>query len=672
MIDDKSNSEATKSSIIYDYIFAGYGAAASLLLLELHRKNLLSSKKILIVDPDIKSKNDKTFCFWANDDDPIIQNLRDLIKHSWTDVILENSEIKSLAPLKYNHIASIDLYNQVQDIEKIYNWDREITAVESISRDKFGSYIKINKQLIRGKKIIDSRTPKYEKGSKGDTHIFQSFVGWEIQINHDIENQNACTLMDFSVDQAGYTQFMYVLPFSSRTLLVELTRFGSEILNEHTAEKQLEEYISLHFGEFKKNSVEIGCIPMSTCKIENEIIEDVELIGAKNYKVKPSTGYAFKNMYYHANELANRIESSEKKKEEQDLTKKSSTKRFAFYDSLLLNILETKPHMGKKIFLDLFRGVEITKVLKFLDEKTSIKEDVLLFLKLPWMTFIIALFVKLKNSSSFRPTVLLLITLVLFFLGKYTSTQTIIGFSLFFLGLIAVGIPHGAVDHLLETGNWNTKKAPRFILMYLFQGAIMAAIWYLFPPIALIIFLLYSAWHFGQADGKQWGFSSISSLIWGMFVLFYILGTHLEETNEISTLIGQLTLPFACPIWIIIPLIIFSLIRKQLSFCITLIWLSFSSQIPLLFAFGLYFIGQHSITSWKHISTHLKLSSRKIWLQSLPFHLGAWILLFLFLALIQTNNDINHYNVKQWGNFFIFIACISLPHAISMNSMYKK
>ena len=301
MIDDKSNSELKKSSIIYDYIFAGYGAAASLLLLELHRKNLLSSKKILIVDPDIKSKNDKTFCFWANDDDPIIQNLRDLIKHSWTDVILENSEIKSLAPLKYNHIASIDLYNQVQDIEKIYDWDREITAVAGISRDKFGSYIKVNKQLIRGKKIIDSRTPKYEKASKDDTHIFQSFVGWEIEVDTDLENQNACTLMDFSVDQANYTQFMYVLPFSSRTLLVELTRFGSEILNEHTAEKQLKEYISLHFGEFKKNSVEIGCIPMSTCKIENEIIEDVELIGAKNYKVKPSTGYAFKNMYYHAN-----------------------------------------------------------------------------------------------------------------------------------------------------------------------------------------------------------------------------------------------------------------------------------------------------------------------------------------------------------------------------------
>lgn len=44
----------------YDYIFAGYGAAASLLILQLHNKNLLGKLNILIVDPERKNKNDKT------------------------------------------------------------------------------------------------------------------------------------------------------------------------------------------------------------------------------------------------------------------------------------------------------------------------------------------------------------------------------------------------------------------------------------------------------------------------------------------------------------------------------------------------------------------------------------------------------------------------------------
>ena len=46
------------TSKTYDYIFAGYGAAASLLILQLHNKNLLNELRILIVDPERKNKND--------------------------------------------------------------------------------------------------------------------------------------------------------------------------------------------------------------------------------------------------------------------------------------------------------------------------------------------------------------------------------------------------------------------------------------------------------------------------------------------------------------------------------------------------------------------------------------------------------------------------------------
>ena len=40
------------TSKTYDYIFAGYGAAASLLIVQLHNKNLLNQLSILIVDPE--------------------------------------------------------------------------------------------------------------------------------------------------------------------------------------------------------------------------------------------------------------------------------------------------------------------------------------------------------------------------------------------------------------------------------------------------------------------------------------------------------------------------------------------------------------------------------------------------------------------------------------------
>ena len=153
---------------------------------------------------------------------------------------------------------------------------------------------------------------------------------------------------------------------------------------------------------------------------------------------------------------------------------------------------------------------------------------------------------------------------------------------------------------------------------------------------------------------------------------FYIVGTHLQETNTITSIIGNLSMPIACPIWAIIPWLIWSFVRKQISFSFTLIWLLLSSQLPLLFAFGLYFIGQHSITSWKHISAHLALSNRKIWLQSLPFHAGAWLILILFIYFYPAVKDFSLQDSRQWGIFFIFIACISLPHVISMQGLYSK
>jgi lycopene beta-cyclase len=660
------------SSKTYDYIFSGYGAAASLLILKLHHKNLLDKLNILIVDPERKNKNDKTFCFWANEDEDIVKELKHLIKHSWSNVLIQNAGNTPLAPLTYHHISSIDLYDELLKLEKSYNWDRLISAVDKVSSDENGAYIVAKGEIIRGNKVFDSRTPIYEKIKEGETHIFQSFVGWEIETSRLIENPDTCRLMDFDVEQKGSTQFMYVLPFSPTTALVELTRFGSEILCETAAEKQLQDYIHKHFGEFKKQAIEIGCIPMSNAEIKNDTLKDVVLLGARNYKVKPSTGYAFKNMYHHASELVNSISNLKNPKELNVEHAKAPTGRFAFYDSLLLHILKNKPQNGKIIFQDLLKGVEINTVLRFLDEKTSFSEDLKIFAKLPWPPFLSALFYKITQMSWFRPFILMLLCILLIFLGKGTFLQSFIGYGLLITGLITVGIPHGAVDHLIETGKWDSKKVPRFILTYLLKAAAMAFLWYLFPELAIIIFLVYSSWHFGQADGKQWGFSPVLSFIWGVFLLFYILGTHMNETNSITSIIGHLKLPIAFPSWVIIPWIIWSIIRKQTSFSLTLIWLLLSSQLPLLFAFGLYFIGQHSITSWKHISAHLELSNRKIWLNSLPFHAGAWIILMLFIYFYPVSKDFNLQDTSQWGIFFIFIACISLPHVISMQSLYTK
>jgi hypothetical protein len=148
-------------------------------------------------------------------------------------------------------------------------------------------------------------------------------------------------------------------------------------------------------------------------------------------------------------------------------------------------------------------------------------------------------------------------------------------------------------------------------------------------------------WHFGQADGKIWNFSAGTSFLWGSSVLLYILGTHSKETNTILSSIGSAPLEFEVPVLALIPWLLWGIYYKKSSLLLTLIWLTLASQIPLLFAFGIYFIGQHSITGWKHVKAHLHVNSKNIWLQSLPFHAGAWLIgaLFYIFWPLQINTD---------------------------------
>ena len=655
----------------YDYIFAGYGAAASLVLLQLHKKNLLNHVSILIVDPATKTNNDKTFCFWANEEDDIANDLKDLIKFKWSKIVVDKKQTKSISPLHYHHIASIDLYQKIHELELFYQWDKLVAPVEDIIKNEDGTCIVVNGMPIHGEIIFDSRTPIYKKNKKGETHIFQSFIGWEIETLLPIQDPAACRLMDFDIAQNNFTQFMYVLPFTTNTTLVELTRFGTTVLVEKEANDLLNTYIQKHFGEFTIKTVEKGCIPMSNCEIENESFENVILLGAKNYAIKPSTGYAFKSMYHRACEVANSLEQS-LVTSNNTTYQNSKTGRFAFYDSLLLIILKDKPQKGKKIFQELFNKSEVPLVLKFLDQKTTLKEDILLFAKLPWSPFLLALVKRISTLNFFRPLVVLILSLLLFSLGSLPTIQLEVSYSLIVLGLIAVGIPHGAIDHLLETGNWESLKMPRFIFLYLLQAFGIALIWYVLPTLALFIFLGYSAWHFGQADGKQWRFKPGLSLLWGFFVLFFILGTHLEETNAITSVIGKFSLPLSCPIWVILPWLLWSFFRKQYSFSIALLTLLVSTQLPLIIAFGLYFIGQHSLTGWQHIREHLNHSHLHMWLKALPFHIGAWLLFLVFLLLSSQPNNLSAGETTIWGHFFIFIACLSFPHAISMHRFYDK
>ncbi len=651
-----------------DYLFIGLGASNCLLILELEKKGLLDEKKIIILEPKQKNKKDKTYCFWATSDE--VKNIipKDFIDKEWESVIL-NGKKQDLHPLKYYHVSSLTLYEKALKVVNIHG--AQIFS-EKLELRESAHEIKIDGKICKPKYAFDSRPPLIENQSQQHFYVNQSFVGWQIQTKEDTFNPNSFTMMDFEIPQDNATQFVYVLPFDTKNALVEVTRFGKEVMSFDHGKKLLNNYLK-NYSDFQVLDVETGCIPMTDAVIPSEKHTNVRNMGARAGHVKPSTGYAFKSMSLDATNIANQIASENKIIKSSDVQLRDN--RFAFYDSLLLRILTDEPNLGKPIFKRLFNKIKATNILYFLDEESKFKEELKIFYSLQWLPFIRAAIKQLwTQNSPFKKTLVpLILTLVFLIFSSFNVSYLIDGSLL--IGLVFFGIPHGAIDHLLETNQFNQPITLKFIGLYLAQGASILLLWYLSPIVALFIFLAYSIYHFAQADYKEWKLNSAFSWIWG---LLFFIGILLSHPNELNEILNQLTVPelpnlsgiVFSSLWNDIAVACLAIgvfmgfrlkSKAMISISLTLL---LSIQLSLIQAFGIYFIFNHSLLGWSHLKNHFKVNSIQLWKKAALFSFGAYALFFLLYWIL--NEDF----VNYVGTFFIFLSAISFPHVIRMNKFY--
>lgn len=663
---------------VYDYVFIGAGASTILLMLSLERNALLENKNILIADPDLKDQNDKTYCFWGNAQEPFIQNIERIVSHRWNSFAVNQSLTNKTNNIEYFHIKGIDLYQELNRIIQKFNVTRTYIPVNGLKETNDHTQVFSDKETWLAKMVFDSRPPSFLKPNNHQAHLFQSFVGFVVQLNDANFNSTTIDLMDFNVPQNQNTQFMYVLPFGQNLALVELTRFGQNIITVDEAEPIIKEYVEQHYGAFQLIDTEIGCIPMSSAEITTETrSQKIIKIGARAGAIKPSTGYAFKNMIKHSEAISQSILNNS----EIEIIERSP--RFKLYDRLLLKIIEKNHATATSIFETLFQKNPLALILKFLDEKTSIWEDIQIFRTLPFSTFMKAL---LKDTwhrfNHLMPSFLLILT-TLFLNLLFIVNQEICNKASLILGvagLFTVGIPHGALDHLLESKQINHTPTFKFISQYLGIAFLYFLLWVIAPKISFYFFLLFSIWHFGSTDVLEWRIAKnrvFKSWFWGTLVFGIILFGHFNETKAILLNMNvdlsafNNSIAFYCYVASIIAAIVFAISENKRQIYLTLTIILLANQLPLLMSFGIYFIGQHSLTGWKHLKTGLNADNLALTKKAFPFTFGALLLFAVLFVCIQFK-VLNQINDNLLSLFFIFIACISFPHVLAMNTFYKK
>jgi Brp/Blh family beta-carotene 15,15'-monooxygenase len=388
-------------------------------------------------------------------------------------------------------------------------------------------------------------------------------------------------------------------------------------------------------------------------------------IGTRAGNVKPSTGYAFKNMYNQSRFLCS--------SDGFQIKRNPRKRRFHFYDQLLLIILTIWPEKGRLVFERLFKVQNTAFVLQFLDEKSKPSEEFKMFFNLQIGLFLKAVFLWMNwKLKPYVISILMILTVLIPSESGFSGELDISRFQVIILmiGLLLIGIPHGALDHFTNAIDQEKRVTFKFVIRYLSLMAIIFLVWVWSPLFALVLFLIYSAWHFGQTDTKQWKVNSrIVGFLWGMILLSSLFITHLKEFNIILSALDVPLVPSLPKMMSWTYLIMglgfaLSVFYRKLEWLLLICFLFFAQFTNLIFAFGIYFIFHHSRLGWLHLKKKLKVSHVKMYTRALPFNVGAILLFILFFSNVELSLK------ENIAYFFIFLSCVSFPHVLCMDVFY--
>ena len=372
----------------YDIIIAGAGCAGLSLLHAILHSPILSQKKILVIDRSFVKSNDRTWCFW----EAAPSVFESLVCNKWEHISVSKNEFSkqlSTSPFMYKMIQGIDFYNHVLQFAKGFanvHWHE--ANIELIDSAHGMGIVNWNGGQAKSKYVFSSILPleslyPISQSTLSIPFLWQHFKGWKIKFETPVFDVNVAKLMDFNVDQKSDTGFMYLLPLSDRSALVEYTLFSQTILSPTEYDSVINDYLIKHYPN--KNYLieheELGAIPMTMHQFDKSI-PPIFVIGTLGNAVKASTGYAFKFIQHQVAQVVEALEKGIKIETEVHNT------RHQFYDAVLLYILQNRLMEGSEIFKRIFQKNKAATIFKFLSNTSSIIEDIQIMRSLPTSIFL--------------------------------------------------------------------------------------------------------------------------------------------------------------------------------------------------------------------------------------------------------------------------------------------
>ncbi len=315
----------------------------------------------------------RTFCFFRPRDHSTISGHI----YSWNSVIFRGRSFErrlDVSRRPYTMIQGDDFFSStLRELEEggvQFRWD--LAAVEI-----HGNSIQADTATIPFDVVIDAA---FEAKSAQST-LWQSFAGVWVTMEEPSFDPSAAMLMDLEASSAeAPVSFLYILPTSERTALVEHTTFSpSPMAKEYHLERCFEWLGRHHPGKMQRGATEYGRIPMGLQRSPNH---GRCVVGSVAGVVRPSTGYAFLRAQEHAREVALHVLGRG------DTPLNPYPRWLETADSLFLRALLNAPLEGRHIMERLLSRARGDSLVAFLSGDVGPLDALSVWLSVPKFTMI--------------------------------------------------------------------------------------------------------------------------------------------------------------------------------------------------------------------------------------------------------------------------------------------
>lgn len=348
--------------------------------------------RAIAVDPRTRYDDDRSWCFWG--DEPA--GLEGLTARAWSDWVYQ-AEAGAAHPHRVDGVA----YRYVRAADYYAHCRARIAASEhvelrlgiaagAVRRDGEALVVSTTAGELRARWVVDTR-PRRQRAL-----LFQCFSGVEVDHGGRLDlaalgiGPDAVGLMTGMRADASGLGFVYVLPLSRSTALVEWTRFAPRPLR--AAEVRAGRDASLaalgvRLGEPGGRVLreEGGVLPMG--RVADDAlapsIPGLVVAGAAGGALRDATGYGFARMQQWADDCAARLARGEAPvgHPPEPFVRRQM-------DRIFLQALRAHPERSAEYFERMARGVAPERLLRFLTDRARPADLLAIIASLPLLPFL--------------------------------------------------------------------------------------------------------------------------------------------------------------------------------------------------------------------------------------------------------------------------------------------